>query len=74
MTGQQYIIEMNITKTVSHQHMIKDFTPHWLCLLCLASNGLTLSIMLKYENTSVYNAQIAQKPIPMALECPKTPM
>lgn len=54
--------------------MIKDFTPPVLLLLVLASNGLALSIILKSVNTSVYNAQIALKLVPMAPECLKIPV
>ena len=71
MTEQQHITNMNITKIVSQQHMIKEFTSPKLHLLGPTSNGLDLSIMLKSVNTSVYNAQIALKLIPMAPECPK---
>ena len=51
--------------------MMKEFTPPGLHLLGPASNGLALSIMLKNVNISVYNAQTAMKPTPMALEFPK---
>lgn len=49
--------------------MMKQFTPPRLRLLDPTSNGLTLSIILKSVNTSVYNAQKALKPISMAPEC-----
>ena len=65
---------MNITNTVSQQHMVEEFTPPGLRLLGLASNGFALSIMLKIVNTSIYKAQIALKIIPMAPECPKMPL
>ena len=67
MTEQQHITYMNITKTISQQHMTKEFTPPGLCLIGLTSNGLALSIMLKSVSTSICNAQITLKPIPMAL-------
>ena len=50
---------------------MNDFTPPELRILGPASNGLALSIILKSVNTSVYNAQNAFKPIPMAPKCPK---
>ena len=71
MFEQQHITYMNITKIVTHQHMMREFTPPGLHLLGPASNGFSLSIMLKSVNTSIYNAQIALKPIPMAPQCPK---
>jgi len=74
MIEQQHTTNKNITKTVSQQHMMKEFTPPRLCLLGLASNGLALFLMLKNLNTSVYNAQSALKPTPMALECQKMPV
>ena len=51
MIEQQHIIGMNITKKISQQHMMKEFTLPRLHLLGLASNGLALSIMLKGVNT-----------------------
>ena len=51
--------------------MMKEFTLLRLRLLGPTSNGLALSIMLKSVNTSVYNAQIALKLVPMALESSK---
>jgi len=63
--------DKNITKTVSQQHMMKEFTLPRLRLLGPASNGLVLFIMLKSVNTSVYNAQTTLKPAPMVLECSK---
>ena len=54
--------------------MMKEFTLPGLCLLGLTYNVLALSIMLKSVNTSVYNAQIALKHVPMAPKCPKIPV
>lgn len=51
--------------------MMKDFTLPGLHHLGSAYNGLALFIILKSVNTSLYNAQIALKPIPMAPECLK---
>ena len=71
MTEQQHITYMNITKPVSQQHMMKEFTLHRLRLLGPTSNGLALSIILKSVNTLVYNARTTLKPVPMSPECPK---
>lgn len=59
MTRQQHIIDINITKIISQQNTMNEFTLPGLSLLGPASNGLTLSIILKRVNTSVCNAQIA---------------
>jgi len=56
MTEQQHITDLNITKIVSQQHMMKEFTSPGLRLLGPTSNGLTLFIILKSVSTSVYNA------------------
>ena len=74
MIELQHITDMNITKTISQQHMMKGFTPPGLCLLGPTSNGLALPIMLKNVSTSFYNAQTALKPTLMSPECPKMPV
>ena len=48
------------------RHMIKEFTPLGLRLLGPASNGLSLSIMLKSVKICVYNAQMFLKPAPIS--------
>jgi len=74
MVEQYHIIDINITInsiTTMHDGGVHPFsaTSPW-------SNfqWLRVSIMLKNLNTSVYNAQKALKPIPMAPECQKMPM
>ena len=71
MTEQEHITYMNITKKISQQHMMKEFNLPGLHLLGLASNGLSLSIMLKSVKNCVYNAQMLLKLVPVSPEYSK---